>query len=65
MALILGNEALGIDRTVLANCDELVEIPMYGYKNSINVAAASAVLSFEILRQWQLAGAVEAPTAHA
>ena len=38
---------------------------MYGYKNSINVAAASAVLSFEILRQWQLAGAVEAPTAHA
>ena len=65
LALILGNEALGIDRTVLANCDELVEIPMYGYKNSINVAAASAVLSFEILRQWQLAGAVEATPAHA
>jgi len=65
LALIVGNEALGIDREVLECCDQLVEIPMYGYKNSLNVAAASAVLSFEVLRQWQLAGAICAPTAHA
>ena len=38
---------------------------MHGYKNSLNVAAASAVLSFEVLRQWQLAGSVCTPTAHA
>ena len=65
LALIVGNEALGIDREVLECCDQWVEIPMYGYKNSLNVAAASAVLSFEVLRQWQLAGAICAPTAHA
>lgn len=64
LALIVGNEALGIDRTVLEHCDELVEIPMYGYKNSLNVAAASAVLCFEVLRQWQAAGAIGEPTAH-
>ena len=35
LALIVGNEALGIDREVLECCDQLVEIPMYGYSESI------------------------------
>ena len=65
LALIVGNEALGIERETLEHCEELVEIPMYGYKNSLNVAAASAVLCFEILRQWQRAGSRCQPTANA
>ncbi|SVB91044.1 uncharacterized protein METZ01_LOCUS243898 [marine metagenome] len=65
LALVVGNEALGIDRAVLDRCDELIEIPMYGYKNSLNVAAASAVLAFEVLRQWQTTGATGEPTARA
>lgn len=65
LALIVGNEALGIDHAVLGRCDELVEIPMYGYKNSLNVAAASAVLAFDVLRQWQTGGATCEPTARA
>jgi len=52
VALVLGNEALGVDREVMAACDGLVEIPLRGYKNSLNVAAACAVVVFEILRQW-------------
>ena len=52
VALVLGNEALGVERAVLERCDRLIEIPMYGYKNSLNVAAACAVVVFEILRQW-------------
>ena len=54
VGLVLGNEALGVDRAVLERCDQLVEIPMYGYKNSLNVAAACAVVVFEILRQWEV-----------
>ena len=54
VALVLGNEALGIDREVLAACDELIEIPVFGYKNSLNVASACAVVLFEILRRWQV-----------
>ncbi len=65
LALIVGNEALGVDRAALERCDELVEIPMYGYKNSLNVAAASAVLVFEVLRQWQAVSPTCRPTAHA
>ena len=64
LGLVVGNEALGVSHEVLERCDQLVEIPMYGYKNSLNVAAAGAVLSFEVLRQWSAAGAVCAPTAH-
>ncbi len=52
LGLILGNEALGVNKEVLEHCDAWIEIPMYGFKNSLNVAAAGAVVSFEILRQW-------------
>ncbi len=65
LALIVGNEALGVSCDALERCDELVEIPMYGYKNSLNVAAASAVLVFEVLRQWQVVSPTCQPTAHA
>ena len=65
LALIVGNEALGVSCDALECCDELVEIPMYGYKNSLNVAAASAVLVFEVLRQWQAVNSTCQPTAHA
>jgi 23S rRNA (guanosine2251-2'-O)-methyltransferase len=54
LALVLGNEALGISLPVLEHCDQLIEIPMFGYKNSLNVAAAAAVVVFEVLRQWDL-----------
>ena len=52
LALVFGNEALGIDRQVLDLCDGMIEIPVFGYKNSLNVASAAAVVSYEILRQW-------------
>ncbi|MBN1780034.1 RNA methyltransferase [bacterium] len=50
-ALVLGNEALGISPAVLRLADDIVEIPMMGFKNSINVAAAFAIAAFEIQRQ--------------
>ena len=53
VAIVLGNEALGIQREVMEACDELIEIPVFGYKNSLNVASACAVVLFEILRRWQ------------
>ena len=52
VALVLGNEALGVDRQIIEECDEVVEIPIFGYKNSLNVANAGAIVMFEILRQW-------------
>ena len=51
IALVLGNEALGVSPEVLSLADEIVEIPMLGYKNSINVAVAFGIVVYEIQRQ--------------
>ena len=52
LGLFLGNEALGLSDKVLKAADQLVEIPLLGYKNSLNVSVALGVTLFEILRQW-------------
>lgn len=51
VALILGNEALGVEESLLEQCDKLVEIPTFGYKNSLNVATACSVLGYSILEK--------------
>ena len=51
VALILGNEALGVEEDVINQCDKLVEIPTFGYKNSLNVATACSVLGYSILEK--------------
>jgi 23S rRNA (guanosine2251-2'-O)-methyltransferase len=51
--LILGNEALGISRSILELCDKVIEIPTGGWKNSLNVGVAFAVAGYEILRKWR------------
>ena len=52
LGLVLGNEALGVEREIIDACDEVVEIPVFGYKNSLNVASACSIVLFEVLRQW-------------
>ena len=52
LALVLGNELIGVDTEVLDACDGIVEVPTFGVKNSLNVATAGAVLVWEALRQW-------------
>ncbi len=51
VALILGNEALGVEENIINMCDKLVEIPTFGYKNSLNVATACSVLGYSILEK--------------
>ena len=50
LALVVGNEALGISQDVLALCDECISLPMQGWKNSLNVGVAFAVAGFHIAR---------------
>ena len=40
LALVLGNELIGVGTQVLDACDGVVSIPTFGVKNSINVATA-------------------------
>ena len=49
--LVLGNEETGCSRTVLEKAETVVEIPLQGCKNSLNVAAAFSIVAYEIRRQ--------------
>ncbi len=49
IGIVFGNEALGVDPEVLAVCDKLIEIPLFGFKNSLNVACCCAVIGFKVL----------------
>lgn len=54
-AILLGNERFGLEPEVLAACKATVRLPMYGRKNSLNVANAFAVAIHSVRRQWQAA----------
>ena len=51
VALVLGNEAGGLDDDLVARLDVGVTIPMAGRSESLNVSVSAAVLCFEALRQ--------------
>lgn len=48
IALILGEEVHGIPAEILAECDQLLEIPMCGQKESFNVSVAGSIALWEI-----------------
>lgn len=43
IVLIVGNEVTGLNQEIINQCDELVEIPMLGKKESFNVSIATAM----------------------
>jgi tRNA G18 (ribose-2'-O)-methylase SpoU len=47
-ALILGNERFGLNPEVIAACDAIVRIPLFGRKNSLNVVSAFTIAAYEI-----------------
>ncbi|MBR2435271.1 MAG: TrmH family RNA methyltransferase [Lentisphaeria bacterium] len=51
VAILLGNEALGISADALAETDGAVSLPMLGEKASINVGNCAAVVLYAICKQ--------------
>ena len=45
-AFMMGNEVLGISKSILKKCDLIVEIPMQGQKESLNVSVAYGIVFF-------------------
>ncbi len=50
VALVLGNEVKGLSPSALKLCDKIVEIPMKGKKESLNVSVAAGIAMFTLLR---------------
>lgn len=50
LALVLGAEVDGLPKNILKKCDKIIEIPMHGRKESLNVSVACGVALFEIIK---------------
>ena len=53
LCLVIGNEITGVSKEVIELCDLSIEIPMYGIKQSLNVAVAYGIAVFELARIWR------------
>ena len=52
VALVLGHEVVGVSEEALQMADYCLQIPMFGVKNSLNVASAFAVVAYDIVGQF-------------
>ncbi|MEX2582088.1 MAG: RNA methyltransferase, partial [Gemmatimonadota bacterium] len=50
VAIVVGNEGAGLSGAVQATVDDLVGVPLRGRAESLNVAAAAAILLYELTR---------------
>lgn len=49
VALVFGNEIHGLPKTILKKADKILEIPMRGRKESLNVAVAFGIVAFHLI----------------
>ena len=50
-AIIIGNEANGVEKQIIDNADEKVKIPMPGRAESLNASVATGIVLYEYVRQ--------------
>jgi len=48
LSIVLGNEVEGISREIISLCDVILEIPMLGTKESLNVSNCAAIAMYAI-----------------
>ena len=48
VALVLGEEVYGVENNLLKQCDDIVEIPMSGEKESFNVSVAAGIALYAL-----------------
>ena len=51
VAIIMGSEQRGINKSVISISDEIVRLPMYGKIESLNVSVACGIFLYEVVRQ--------------
>lgn len=54
IALVFGNEVEGVQDPVIAACDEVVEIPQFGTKHSLNVSVCGGAVLWEVTKKMVL-----------
>jgi len=50
LAIVMGNEVRGISKQSLKLCDAILEIPMKGKKESLNVSVSAGIAMFSVFK---------------
>jgi 23S rRNA (guanosine2251-2'-O)-methyltransferase len=51
IAIILGNEVNGVDQQAIDLCNEVIEIPQFGTKHSLNIAVTSGIVIWDLWKK--------------
>lgn len=51
IVLIFGNEVEGVREEVIQQCNDVIEIPQYGMKHSLNIAVSMGLVTWDILNK--------------
>lgn len=52
IAVIFGNEVKGVEQTAIDLSDDVIEIPQYGTKHSLNISVSCGVIIWELFRKF-------------
>jgi tRNA G18 (ribose-2'-O)-methylase SpoU len=50
IAVVFGNEVVGVEQSTILLCNGCIEIPQLGMKHSLNIATAAGVVLWELVR---------------
>jgi len=48
IAIIMGNEVNGVDQQAINLCNEVIEIPQFGTKHSLNIAVTTGIVIWDL-----------------
>ena len=48
IAIVLGNEVNGVDENVINVCDDVIEIPQFGTKHSLNISITAGIVIWQL-----------------
>ena len=51
IAIIMGNEVNGVSQNIIDICDEVIEIPQFGTKHSLNISVATGIVIWEMWKK--------------
>ena len=51
IAIIMGNEVNGVTQEVVDTCNEVIEIPQFGTKHSLNISVTAGIVIWELWKK--------------
>ena len=50
LALIFGNEVMGVEQQIIDCCHGCIEIPQFGTKHSLNVSVSAGIILWDVVK---------------